>query len=53
MILSTGLFPLIAAASYFMPIVESAVTAFETRDELKVAVDQYCDGTFDANSTYG
>jgi hypothetical protein len=45
---------LIAAASYFVtPVVESAVVPFETRDELKTAVDQYCGGTFDPISAYG
>jgi hypothetical protein len=45
---------LIAAASYFVtPVVESANLQFETRDELKTAVDQYCGGTFDPISAYG
>jgi len=43
---------LIAAASNFNPV--SARTAFETRNELKAAVDSYCDGTFNAvTSPYG
>ena len=48
---------LIAAATYFVvtPVVESAaVVPFETRDELKTAVDHYCGGTFfGVNLTYG
>ena len=44
---------LIAAASNFNPV--SAGTAFATRDDLKDAVDSYCDGTFDsvASPSYG
>jgi len=33
--------------------VASAVKAFETRNELKTAVDSYCAGTFDDEFTYG
>ena len=40
---------LIAAASP----VASAVIAFETKDELKLAVDSYCGDAFDDESTYG
>ncbi len=40
-----------ATVSYFiLPVVASAATAFETRDELKTAVDEYCAG---GNSIYG
>ena len=42
-----------AAGSYFMPVVASAVTPFETTVELKTAVDQYCEGTFNSTSIYG
>ena len=42
---------LIAAASNFNPV--SAVTAFESYDELKTAANAYCAGTFDAASPYG
>jgi hypothetical protein len=44
---------LIAAPSYSMPVVESAGVPFETRDELKTALHQYCGGTFDPNVAYG
>ena len=45
---------LMTAGSYFMPVVASAVTPFEDRDELKAAVNQYCDGSFDSDgSEYG
>ena len=44
---------LIAAASNFNPA--SAGTAFGTRDELKIAVNSFCAGTFDedASPAYG
>jgi hypothetical protein len=42
---------LMTAGSYFMPVVASAVTPFETRDELKTAVDQYCGGSFNSTSS--
>jgi hypothetical protein len=46
---------LMTAGSYFTPVaVASPFTPFGDRDELKVAVDQYCDdNNFDFNSTYG
>jgi hypothetical protein len=47
-------FFLMTAGSYFTPVVASAVTPFETYDELKAAVDQYCDDSFDSSgSGYG
>ena len=43
---------LMTAGSYFKPVV--AYTPFQTRSELKTAVDQYCDGTFNSTSSaYG
>jgi hypothetical protein len=44
---------LMTAGSYFTPVVASAFTPFENRDELEVAVDQYCDDAFDSISKYG
>ena len=44
---------LMAAGSYFTPVVASAYTLFGDRDELKIAVDEFCGNTFDSNSTYG
>jgi hypothetical protein len=45
---------LMTPGSYFTPVVASAVTPFQTRDELKAAADQYCDGSFDSDgSEYG
>ena len=43
---------LIAAAINFNPAVASAVTAFETANELKAAVDLYCGGDT-VDSKYG
>jgi hypothetical protein len=49
-----SLFLMTAAGSYFTPVVASAFTPFGDRDELKVAVDQFCGtNTFDPNSKYG
>jgi hypothetical protein len=39
--------------SYFKQAMASAVTPFETYDELKSAVNQYCDDIFDSSSAYG
>ena len=45
---------LVGAGTNFMPVImASAFTPFETNDELKTAVDQYCAGTFTSSSVYG
>ena len=55
-VLLSLVFFMMAAAirSYLMHmVVVTAVVPFETRDELKTAVDQYCDSKFDPNMAYG
>jgi hypothetical protein len=42
-----------AGSDYFKPVVASAVTPFETNEDLSVAVDEYCGGTFNSSSAYG
>jgi hypothetical protein len=45
---------LMTAGCFFTPVVASAVTPFETYNELKTAVNQYCGGSFDSSSSaYG
>jgi hypothetical protein len=47
-------FLMTAGSFFFTPVVASAVTPFETYNELKTAVDQYCGGSFDSSSSaYG
>ena len=46
---------LMAAACYFMPVLASQeFIAFETKDELQIAVNEYCnEDTFFNQTTYG